>query len=143
MQADHIAARQQLGQRHILHTHGHTGRVGCRVGCQQRAAKTGHQLAKGFAYAAGAHHTHGAAMYVKTQQTVQRKVALTHTGIGTVDFAVQRQQQGQRVLGHGMGRILGHTAHGNAKLLRSYQVHLIEACAAQHHQAHTQAAQAF
>ena len=114
VQADHVTAGQQLGQGHVLHAHGHTRRVGRGVCRQQCATKTGHQPAKGFTNTAGAHHAHGAAMHVKPQQASEREVAFAHTGVGAVDLAVQGKQQGQRVLGHGIRRILGNAAYGHA-----------------------------
>ena len=76
---------------------------------------------------AGADHAGRAAVEFQAHQALQGEVALADAVVGLVDLAVQGQDQGQRVLGHGMGRIGRHASDRQPHVLGNLQIDLIEA----------------
>ena len=70
-------------------------------------------------------------MQIEAQQAVERKVTFAHTGKSAVRVAVQRQDQRQRVFGHGLRRIGGHAGHEQAQPGGSGDVDVVKARTAQ------------
>ena len=139
LQQQHAAARQQLVQRHVGRRH-----LGVREGIvrQHLAAQALEDPQHAAPDAPGADHADGLAVQVEAEQSVELEIALAHPGRRAVRLAHQGQQQRQRVFGHRVRRVLGHTRHRQPKLLRGLQVDVVEAGTAQQHQAHAELLQA-
>ena len=76
---------------------------------------------------ARADHAGRAAVEFQAHQALQGEIALADAVVGLVDLAVQGQDQGQRVLGHGMGRIGRHAGDGQPHVVGDLQIDVIEA----------------
>ena len=68
---------------------------------------------------------------IEPDQSVEREVAVTDPGVRPVDTAVEREDQGQRVLGDGVGGVGGHADDVDAEPLGSLEVDVVETGAPQ------------
>ena len=84
---------------------------------------------------ARADHAHRLAVEVEPQQPLQGQVALANPGVGAVQPPGQGEDEADGVLGHRVGRVGGHTAHGDLQLCHGGQVHVVEPGRPQRHQA--------
>ena len=73
----------------------------------------------------------GFAENIETHQTVERKIMFAHTIVGAMDFAVQRQQQPDRVFRNGVRRIGRNTRHRQAERSGRREINVVEAGAAE------------
>ena len=102
VEGDHIAAGEQLVQRHIFDT-----------AVRRRKAVIGNDLhAKPLANIdedpadfAGADHAHGFPVKIKARQPIQGKVEFPRTVVGFMDTPHGGQQQGDSMLGNSIWRI--------------------------------------
>ena len=100
-----------------------------------RAAEACQDAREGSADPPGADDADGPALHVEAEQSVEREVALADAGVGAMDAAVQCHDKGNGMLGDGVRRIVGHAGHGDAELPRRGEIDIVEARAAQGHQA--------
>ena len=75
-------------------------------------------------------------MQVKADEAIKRKVPLAHACVGAVDFAIERQHQGNRMFCHRVGRIFRYAHHWQPQLRGRGEVDVIEPSGAQGDQAH-------
>jgi hypothetical protein len=104
-----------------------------RVERHHLAAQVPQQPGHDRADLAGADHRCRLARHVEADQPLEREVAVAHTVVGSMDLAVQRQHEGQRVLGHGVRRVRRHPDHRDPESLRRREVDVVEPCAPQRH----------
>ena len=109
-----------------------TLRVGLQIIGQHPTAKSPCNLTHAGTDAAGADHANGATVQVKPQHALQTEVAFTHPRIGFVQPTVQRQDQGKRVLGHGVRRVGGHAGDRDSQLGRGFQINVVKPRTAEH-----------
>ena len=76
---------------------------------QHATAESGQDPGQDGANGSGSDDPSGLAVQVEAEQPVEGEVALAHAVEGTVGLAVQRQNQGEGMLGHRMGGIGWHT----------------------------------
>jgi len=76
---------------------------------------------------ARADHSHSATNEIKTHEAVEFEIAFTGAIVGAWNLAIEREEQGNRKLGHRVWRIIGDADDFDAKLLCRSQVDMIEA----------------
>lgn len=107
------------------------------VEAEDAAAEAGaHDAREAHADAAGADDADGLAGEGLAQEPVEAEVALAHAVVRPVRVPVQRLQQGDGELGHGLGRVRRHVGDEEPEALRRVQVHVVEARAPQEHRLH-------
>ena len=75
------------------------------------AAEAEHDLGHAAADLARPDHTHGAAMKIEAEQTLEREIAIPDTSIRAVQFAVERKHEPYGVLGNGVRRVVRHPGY--------------------------------
>ncbi len=73
-----------------------------------------------------ADHADREALEVEAEQPAEGEIPLAHAVVGTVDAPVQRQDHGDPVLGHRIGRIGRHARHRDAKAPGGGEIHIVE-----------------
>jgi hypothetical protein len=99
-----------------------------------RTTEGAHDPRGGKTDLARAHYTKGAARNIEAQQALERKIAFAHTGVGTVDFPIERQDQRHGMFRYGFRRIGRDPRDHDPALARGRQVDIVEAGAAERHQ---------
>ena len=77
-------------------------------------------------------------MNIKSNQAVEREIQLTHTIVGAVYLPIEREQQGDGVFGHSVGRIGWHAHDIQAQFTSRRHIHVVATCAAQGEQLNTE-----
>ena len=78
----------------------------------------------------------GAAVHLETHEPVKREVAISHSVVGAMDLAVQREHQRDGMFGDTLGRIRRHTRHADAQLARRIQLDVVVTGRPRGHPAH-------
>ena len=91
---------------------------------------------------AGADDADGLAVEVEAEQAMELEIALADPVVGAVGLAVQGQDQRDRVLGDGVGRIGRHPADGEARRGGRRDVDVVEAGRAEGEQADAEGGEA-
>ncbi len=107
-----------------------------RIVGQHLHAEAAQDLGDDAADLAGADDAGGLAVQVEADQAVEREVQFADAVEGAVNLAIERQQQRDGVLGHGVGRIDRHARDGELQLLGGGEIHVVESGAAQRHELH-------
>ncbi len=102
-----------------------------RVVGQNLAAKAGQDVGRHLADATHTDNTGGLVMQVEAHQAIEGEIALPHPCIGLVQFAVERQDHADRMLGHGIGGIGGDVDDIYAELSGRFHIHIVKARTAQ------------
>jgi len=95
------------------------------VESQQLTAKSGHDAGKDGSDLPGADHGHRATHEIETHETVEREIPLASAIVGPRNLAIQREQQANGELGHGVRRIIDHAHDLDAELARRPQVDML------------------
>ena len=70
-------------------------------------------------------------MKIEADETVEGKIQVVNAIVRARDFAVEREEQRDRVFRNRIGRISRHASDGKAKLLRRVEIDRIKSGAAQ------------
>ena len=130
VQRHHVAAPQQLLERHVLAERLERG-ARERVVRHQLAPEALHDPRERNPDAPRADQPHRLAGQRAAQQPVEREVALAHAVVRAVRAPIQSLDQRHRVLGYGLGRVRRHVGHGEPQVLRRHQVDVVVARAAE------------
>jgi hypothetical protein len=97
------------------------------VESRQFTAESGHDAGKDDSDLPRADHGHRATDEIETHETVELEISLARAIVGPRNLAVQREQQANGELGHGVRRIVDDAHDLEAELARRPQVDMIEA----------------
>ena len=144
MQRDDVAPLQQRVEISVLHPE-------CRspfrrrkwIVCQHLCPEAAIDLRGDAANLPRADQAHCLPVEVKPDEATERKIVFTHAIVGAVNLAIERQQQRDRMLGHGVRGIGRDADDRHAKRLGRDEVHVVEPGAAQRHQPHAGTVQLF
>ena len=100
-------------------------------------AETLHDARKDPSYSAGPYDSNPLAVQVKTEQTIQTEVLLSHPVMGPVITPVQRHDQTRRVFGDRKRTVRRHPHDGHPEFLGLLEVYVVEPGAAQRYMLHT------
>src|SRR5262245_65905205 len=112
VQSDDVRSGEQIRARDILHAQSLAVEVWKRIVRQQSAAETIHDSRYDGAELACADASHGTAMQIESQQPVEGEIAFALAGVSAVYFAIERQDQTGRMLGHRIRRVSRDANHG-------------------------------
>ena len=135
MQADDVALSQDFVERQIEHTAVAEGGIGIEVGGKDTAAEAEHDAGKDATDAAGADDAHGFALEVEAQEAIEGEIAFADAVEGAVGFAVEGKDEGDGVLGDGVGGVGGDADDGDVVLAGGIEIDVVEAGAAGGNQA--------
>src|SRR5262249_35206270 len=96
--------------------------------------KSGHDPGKDGPDPSRTEDSYGTAYEIEAHESVEVEVAFASAVVGPRDLAVEREQQADGKLGHGVRRIVGDAHDLDAKVLRGVQVDMIEAGGARRHE---------
>ena len=85
----------------------------------------------------------GLAVQVEADEAVEREVQVMHAVVGARDFAIEREEQRDGVLGDGVGRVGRDARDREAEFLRGGEVDAVEAGAAQRDVLHAELRERF
>jgi hypothetical protein len=106
-----------------------------RVAGDDAAAEAQHDVRQRGADAAGADDAHHFLVQIEAHQAVQHEVAFAHPIVGAVNLAVEREHQADAEFGDRERRIFRDAHDGYPQLRRRFEVHVVEAGAAEQYQA--------
>src|ERR1700720_3998251 len=102
-----------------------SGRV-MQVKSNQFATKSSHDPSKDATDFASSDHSHGAANEIEAHEAVELKIAFASAIVGPRNLAIEREEQANGKLGHGVWRIVGDVHDFDAKGPCGSYVDLIE-----------------
>ena len=85
----------------------------------------------------GSDDADGLVLEVESDQPVEAEVVIAHPVVGAGDVAVDAKDQGNRVLGHGVGGVRRHANDRDAEFPGHVQVDVVETCGSQRDVTHT------
>ena len=85
----------------------------------------------------------GLAVEIEADESVEREVEVVDAVVGARDFAIEREEQRDGVLGDGVGRVSRDARDGEAEFLRGGEVDAVEAGAAQRDVLHAELRERF
>ena len=97
------------------------------------AAKTSHDPGKDRANLAGSDHSHSTANEIKAHEAVECEITLARAIVSPMDLPIERKEQANGKLGHGVRRIVDDPHDRDAELFCCLQVDVIEAGGARRH----------
>src|SRR4029453_6680937 len=97
------------------------------VESQQLTAEPGHDAGKDDADLPRADHGHRATDEIEAHETVELEIPLASAIVSPRNLAIQREQQANGELGHGVRRIIDDADDLDAQLASRLQVDMIEA----------------
>ena len=137
VQRDHVAAAEQLVERHVLHAEPRGPlRVRPRVVRVHAPAKAREDARRDAPDRARAHHAKRLVAQVVALQALQREVVRADALRRLRDVPRQAHQQRRRVLRHRVRRVPRHAHHRHPQRPRTHQVHVVEARTPQQQQPH-------
>ena len=95
------------------------------------AAKAAKNLRNELPYFASADDADRFAMQIKTNESAEREVQLPDPVEGSMNFSVEREQEGQGVFGHRVRKICRNADHVDSQRVRSGHVHVVKPRTAQ------------
>ena len=131
-----VGLAQQRIERRVRDPHRRTFGIGHDVVCDHLAPETEHDPGDPRADAPRADDPDRPAVEVEAQQAIEREIAFANACIGTVDVAIERQDECDRMLGHRFRRIGGDARDGDAERLCSGEVDIVEPGRPQGHDAY-------
>ena len=138
-----LASNEQIGHGDVLNAflRGPCG-LGKRIVSEDACAESAKYFGGDPADLASADDAHGLAMKIESDEAGESKVVFADAIVGAVDFAIQSEQQSNRVFGDGIRRVGRNAHHGNAGRLRGFEVDIVEAGAAKGDELHAVLAKA-
>ena len=133
MQRDDVRLRRNLVGPDVTAKPFELGRA-MDVVADHAAAEPSHDPTEDDSDPAGADHSHGAAVEVETHEAVELEIAVARAVVGPWNLAIERQEQGDGELGHGVRRVVGDPHDLDAESCCRVQVDLVEAGRARRHQ---------
>ena len=98
------------------------------VEADQRAAESGHDAGEDGADLPRADHPHRPTHEIETHETVELEIPLARAIVGARNLAIQREEEADGKLGHGVGKIIDNAHDLDAELPRRPHVDMVEAC---------------